>query len=154
MIVDGSIIGINSKLRYLKNITEINGDLNLENSIIQNLGKLKIATYVLNLTNTINLKSLENIEEVGYELNLTNSDIEDLGKLKHVGLELPNRVVKYVRLNLSNCEYLTSLGNLEIVNGEINLTKSSVMDLGKLKKCDKIIGFTGDKSKYPQFTFS
>lgn len=110
-LVHGSVKIKGAKIISLGNIEEIKGDLALIGSSIQSLGKLRIVTgslwvsqfhpftnledlgnleYVgkdLNLKSTP-IKTLSNLNKVGRTLNLRNTSIETLGKLSYVGHSL------------------------------------------------------------------
>ncbi len=110
---------------------------------LEDLGMIKHFKS-LSIRDNTKIRSLNYVEEIDEELTCYGSNIEDLGNLKKVGMSI----------SLKNCKNISSLGNLEEVNGVgIDLDGSSITDLGMLKKCNRIYKFPGDKSKYPQFKF-
>jgi hypothetical protein len=73
-----------------------------------------------------------------------NSRLISLGELETVSKDLI----------LVECSNLRDLGNLHTVEYSLFLTDTPIKSLGNLKKVgETIVGFSGDKSKYPQFEF-
>ena len=99
----------------LGNIQEINGDLVLSSTEINNLGKLiKVCgSFWISQTNGpyTNLKSLENLEYVGCDLNIKQSPIINLGKLKYVGGNLNLR-----RTNIKSIHGIEEVGGNLLIN--------------------------------------
>ena len=106
----------------------VEGELDLRNIPITNLGNVKKITGWLDLVGNKTLKSLGNLEYIGGGLYLTDSNIEDLGNLK--------RITSW--LDLKGNKTLKSLGNLEYVGGSLYLQNTNIEDLGNLKKCEVI----------------
>jgi len=76
-----------------------------------------------------NIKSLGDIEKANGLFGLCDSNIEDLGNLKEVAGDF------FISSHTVHSK-LKSLGNLEIIHGDLNLRYSDVEDLGKLKKVE------------------
>ena len=112
----------------------IDGDLDLDDVQITNLGKVKRINGELNLENNKTLKSLDNLEYVKW-LSAEESALEDLGNLKKIEKKL------YLRWNKN----LKSLGKLEIINGDFWATETILEDLGNLKKVNGYISLKYNK---------
>lgn len=83
----------------------INGNIYLNKSSINNLGKLKKVNGDLFLSYCFNLKNLSKLKEVTYHLNLKNcNNLETLGDLKTVN-----------SLNVEGYEKLRDLGKIQIL---------------------------------------
>ena len=114
--IRGSVVIKDSKILSLGNIEEIDGDLALIRSSLQNLGELKKVTGSLWIAQSYpftNLHDLANLEYVGKDLYLKSSPIKTLSKLSRVGRTL----------NLRNTS-IESLGNLSYVGRCCYLPKS------------------------------
>ena len=102
---------------------EYNG-LNIKNSKIKNLGKLRAVYGVFSFDK--NISTLGNIEYLGSGLNLKNTNIRSLGKVKKIN----------GKLNIEDSS-LETLGCLESVD-EIHVNSGKLRDLGYLEKVGKI----------------
>jgi len=69
---------------FLNNTTIYNGNIDLNDTYINNLGILEHINGSLNLRNTF-IRNLGNLEYVGGSLVLKNSMVESPGYLKYVG---------------------------------------------------------------------
>lgn len=114
-IFDSDLIIRGESIADIGEIERINGTLGINNSGIENLGKLieiKKDFWISSNTVYSNLKSLNNLEVVGGNLNLRYSNITNLGALTRVG----------GKLNLRDTPIL-DLGALSYVGGDLFLPK-------------------------------
>lgn len=97
------------------------GDLYLDNSIIDSLYDLKIVHGNLSLQNTP-INSLGNLESVEGNLYLYNVPLQSLGSLKQVKGDLILHDTK-----------IKSLENLQYVDGDLNIMRTPLNSFGNLK---------------------
>lgn len=71
---------------FLNNTEEYNNYIDISDTSITSLGKLKRINEGLNLNNS-KIKSFGDLEYVGGTLDIRGTAIEDLGKLKFVGID-------------------------------------------------------------------
>jgi hypothetical protein len=141
-IVKGNLKLRKSTLEIFENLVEVEGNLDLIESDIEKLGSLTKVGKNLHAYDTY-LNDLGNLTTVGISLDLSDSSIKRLNKLNTVGGNL-----------FLNNTPLRDLGNLTTVGGKLFLTGTLIQDLGNLTSVGSyIVGFKGDKSKYPQFDF-
>jgi len=116
----------NTIIKSLGKLKRVGGSLNLSGSQIEDLGDLEEVRFNLYLQNTP-IKSLGKLKRVGGDLNLLGSQIEDLGDLEEVrfNLYLQNTPIK-------------SLGKLKRVGVDLNLLGSQIENLGDLEEVDYI----------------
>jgi hypothetical protein len=107
--------------------------LNLRNTIIKSLGKLKKVGMNLDLLSS-QIEDLGDLEEVGMDLDLTDTPIKSLGKLKRVG--------GHLYLSYSQIE---DLGDLEEVGKHLYLTDTPIKSLGKLKRVGWYLNLSGSQ---------
>jgi len=106
--------------------------LDLENTPIKSLGKLKRVGGSLNLSYS-QIEDLGDLEEVGEYLDLRNTPIKSLRKLKRVGrsLYLVGRSLYFSDFQIED------LGDLEEVGEYLDLKNTPIKSLGKLKRVGK-----------------
>jgi hypothetical protein len=132
----------NTPIKSLGKLKRVDGYLDLSNSQIEDLGDLEEVGWILYLKNTP-IKSLGKLKRVGGSLYLYNSQIEDLGNLEEVrgDLHLENTPIKSLgklkrvggSLDLSNSQ-IEDLGDLEEVGLSLHLENTPIKSLGKLKR--------------------
>jgi hypothetical protein len=132
----------NTIIKSLGKLKKVGMNLDLLSSQIEDLGDLEEVGGNLNLQNTL-IKSLGKLKRVGWYLNLSGSQIEDLGDLEEVGMDLdltdtPIKSLGKLKrvggdLNLSGSQ-IEDLGDLEEVGWNLNLTDTPIKSLGKLKR--------------------
>ena len=144
-----------SEGELFKNVSKVQGDVNLEDSELTSFYNLKRVggNVNLNLSKLIDfgeletiggdltfneiwdkperaakVTSLKKIKEIGGELDVIVSNINDLGELQSVG--------KDCFLGKSK---IKTLKNLEKVGGTLDVQKSDIEDIGKLKTVGKYL---------------
>jgi hypothetical protein len=88
----------------------INGNIDLSDSNIETLGKLKEIKGFINLLVCENLKDLGELKKINGDLKISWSKINSIGNLREVQGDL----------NIVNCYDLTSLNKLKVVSGVVN----------------------------------
>lgn len=110
---------------YFKMI--VNGNIDLSDSNIETLGKLKEIKGFINLQVCENLKDLGELKKINGDLKISWSKINSIGNLREVQGDL----------DIVNCYDLTSLNKLKVVSGVVNLFKcKSLVSLGNLQLID------------------
>jgi hypothetical protein len=114
----------NTSIKSLGKLKRVVGNLYLSDSQIEDLGDLEEVRGDLSLKYTTNIKSLGKLKRVGGNLDLSGSQIEDLGDLEEVG----------GYLSLKYTTNIKSLGKLKRVDGSLYLSDSQIEDLGDLEE--------------------
>lgn len=131
--VKGDIDLEDSELTSFYNLKKVGGNVNLNLSKLNDFGELEKIEGDLtfneiwdNPKRAAKVTSLKKIKEIGGELDIIVSNINDLGKLQTVGNDcfLGKSKVK-------------TLKNLENVGGMLDMQKSDIEDTGKLKTVGK-----------------
>ena len=140
-IFESDLIIRGQSIKDIGEIEVINGTLGINNSVIENLGKLieiKRDFWISANTEYSRLVSLDNLEIVGGDLNLRYSNIKDLGNLKRVG----------GKLNLRDT-LVSNLGKLNFVGGDLFLP-NRFKDSEDIKsiRIEGVLKFWKDDDKY------
>jgi len=123
IIVGDVILRYRDDISDLGNLVGVEGELNLEYSRINLLGKLEFVDGYFSLYGCKKIKTLGKLKKVKRTLQLTNSSIESLGELEFVG----------EALLLSGCKNIKTLGKLKKVVDRLYLDLSSIESLGELE---------------------
>jgi hypothetical protein len=143
----------NTPIKSLGKLKRVGKNLDLSNSQIEDLGDLEEVRLNLYLNNTP-IKSLGKLKRVGRNLDLYYSQIEDLGDLEEVrgSLGLSNTPIKSLgklkRLGGSLDLYysqIEDLGDLEEVRGSLGLNNTPIKSLGKLKRVGEYLHLSNSK---------
>jgi len=111
------------RIKRLLRKKAIDGDLDLRNIPITNLGNVEVVNGYLDLYENKTLKTLGNLKRVNKYVFLGKTNIEDIGNLEYVG----------DWLDLYNNKTLKSLGNLKRVEGGLGLGNTNIEDFGNLQ---------------------
>ena len=124
----------------MKEVVSVRGDLILNESSVKELPKLRYVEGVLELQDTMT-EELPSLVEVGEDLNVNYTFIDELPLLEKVGwIYLADTAIKSlpklrevtgtIRGNYSEIRFLPSL---ESVGGDVDLMRSMIQDLPKLR---------------------
>lgn len=158
-------LNANSEINSFGTLKKIGGDLNIQDTIIEDFGELELIKGDLNAEGAeiaifgnlkeicgnanfsyINCQSLSNLERIGGDANFENAIIGDLGELKRINGNANFTYAKFNNLNKLNhvgkdldlsYSKIENIGELEYVGGNLKLENTGVKSLNQLKSVGK-----------------
>jgi hypothetical protein len=109
ILVGDVILRYRDDISDLGNLVGVEGELNLEYSRINLLGKLEFVDGYFSLYGCKNIKTLGKLKNVKRTLQLTNSSIESLGELEFVGEDL---LIRYTNIPPSELNNVNVVGEI------------------------------------------
>ena len=127
-------VKVDFNIDTLGKLVSVEGNLNLQEIEILDLGELKSVGGYLNLIDTyINSGSLGNLEYVGGDCDLFQCRVNSMGKLKYVGGTLS--------VSYSN---ILSLGELKYIGGDLNIFGSRIQKKYSEEEIRSMVDIKGD----------
>lgn len=140
--INGNLNIVNSDIQNLGQLSVVIGDVAISNTLITNTGKLKYCeSLYINSDNFTEIKS--HLTEIIGNLTLYQTSIKNLNNIRLVGgnvnlidnnnLTSLGKLEKVFKdIKIVNCNNLVSLDNLSTVEGNLDIRKADLISFGDL----------------------